>query len=282
MKTILDEFGRGSIARLPKHKNPGIEIHYLKEGYLMWQCDGRIEPVLPDSIYFTMPWQEHGSIWEFEPGHYWYFIVIRTLMINGSLKLPQELGFSDIENNQIIKLLTGFQGNCLGSTELIRTLMPLLIAELESPCDFHSAKVERMCAQIVLELAQMVQKPHSLQNNFTNLKFSKLIKTLHQHSQEPWSLEQMAKFLNLRPSRFIEVFRRFTGDSPKQYLLRLRIEKARKQLRDTEDKITDIALENGFSSSQHFAKVFEKFTGVNARTYRSSGAPEIVVPRFHL
>jgi len=54
---------------------------------LVWQCDGKPEAVPPESLYFTLGWQEHGSIWEFEPGHYWYFVVIGTVDKVGRRKL---------------------------------------------------------------------------------------------------------------------------------------------------------------------------------------------------
>jgi AraC-like DNA-binding protein len=67
---------------------------------------------------------------------------------------------------------------------------------------------------------------------------------------------------------FIEVFRAGFGETPKKYLLRQRIEEAARRLRDTDQAITRIALDLGFSSSQHFARAFRQLKGCSARDFR--------------
>ena len=78
VRDLIDEFGLGQLPQLPSHKNPGLEIIHVRRGRLWWQCEGNRESVEPDTAYFTMPWQQHGSCSEYEPGHEWAFIVIRT------------------------------------------------------------------------------------------------------------------------------------------------------------------------------------------------------------
>lgn len=63
------------------------------------------------------------------------------------------------------------------------------------------------------------------------------------------------------------------------YLNRLRIDRARVGLRNTAASITDIALDCGFCSSQHFARVFRQFTGMTALEYRQKKLPALRLPR---
>jgi AraC-like DNA-binding protein len=87
--------------------------------------------------------------------------------------------------------------------------------------------------------------------------------------REHWSVPEIARLVGLSTSRLNELFREEFGMSPHQYLLRLRVDLAAQALGQTHQPITDIALDLGFSSSQHFAQAFRKHFGVNARNYRS-------------
>jgi transcriptional regulator GlxA family with amidase domain len=59
-----------------------------------------------------------------------------------------------------------------------------------------------------------------------------------------------------------------TGCTPMEYLLRLRIERAKSLLRETDMKIIDIAMACGIGSSQYFANIFRQSTGVTPSSYR--------------
>ena len=58
-----------------------------------------------------------------------------------------------------------------------------------------------------------------------------------------------------------------TGLTIQQYLIRLRIGKAKKLLCATSYSITDIALETGFCDCQHFCKVFKQLEGITPTQY---------------
>ena len=55
--------------RLPVHQNGGFEVHYIAKGHLHWEIEGRPFLVAPRSVFFTFPWERHGSCVDFEPGH---------------------------------------------------------------------------------------------------------------------------------------------------------------------------------------------------------------------
>ncbi|MBL8993701.1 MAG: helix-turn-helix transcriptional regulator, partial [Spirochaetia bacterium] len=67
--------------------------------------------------------------------------------------------------------------------------------------------------------------------------------------------------------RFSSQFREATGIAPMEYLLRKKIESAKKALTRGES-VTDVALELGFSSSQYFATAFRRFTGAVPSRYK--------------
>ncbi|MFI6604649.1 helix-turn-helix domain-containing protein [Nonomuraea sp. NPDC050536] len=78
----------------------------------------------------------------------------------------------------------------------------------------------------------------------------------------------LAAAANLSPAHFAEVFRSEIGETPGRYRTRLRMERARLLLSETDLSITTIATELGYSSSQHFATAFRRETGTTPSRHR--------------
>ncbi|MBA3847855.1 MAG: AraC family transcriptional regulator, partial [Planctomycetes bacterium] len=85
---------------------------------------------------------------------------------------------------------------------------------------------------------------------------------------ERWTIAALAREAGLSPSRLCELFVRDVGMPPRQYLLHRRISRAKESLRDTDIAITVLALDLGFSSSQHFARTFRRLVGCTAFAFR--------------
>jgi AraC-like DNA-binding protein len=66
----------------------------------------------------------------------------------------------------------------------------------------------------------------------------------------------------------MRVFRKATGQTPIEYLVRLRIQKAMELLRTTDRTITEIAMDVGFNDSNYFARQFRRLTDRSPRAFR--------------
>jgi AraC family transcriptional regulator len=74
------------------------------------------------------------------------------------------------------------------------------------------------------------------------------------------TLSELAREAGLSTAYFSQRFKSSTGTSPHQYLLRLRICRAKKLLEESESPVIDIAAECGFQTQQHFARIFRRLT----------------------
>ena len=72
------------------------------------------------------------------------------------------------------------------------------------------------------------------------------------------SLMEVAEYCHVSPFHFSRIFKKFTSDSPHQFLLTLRLKNAELLLRNTSSPIADIAFASGFSSIEHFTASFKK------------------------
>jgi AraC family transcriptional regulator len=88
--------------------------------------------------------------------------------------------------------------------------------------------------------------------------------------QNDWRLLDLAKIARLSVGHLTEMFTRELGTTPHQYLMQVRIDRAKELLQYPEMSITNIAMDLGFCSSQHFARCFKNQTGMTARTFRAT------------
>jgi AraC family transcriptional regulator len=82
------------------------------------------------------------------------------------------------------------------------------------------------------------------------------------------SLDEMARSVGLSTAHFARMFRKSTGETPHQFVLRQRLERAKALLRAPDARVLDVALACGFKTQQHFAQVFRDVCGISPTGYR--------------
>lgn len=82
------------------------------------------------------------------------------------------------------------------------------------------------------------------------------------------SLSDIAGYVYISTSHFARAFKKYYDISPIQYLLGVRIEKAKTLLEETNLKVGDIASSVGFSAQQRFNDIFKKHMGLSPSEYR--------------
>jgi AraC-like DNA-binding protein len=78
----------------------------------------------------------------------------------------------------------------------------------------------------------------------------------------------MAVAVGMGTTLFNEKVKSYSGFSPINYLINIRISEAIRLLKKPELNVTDIALDTGFYSSQHFSTTFKKLTGYTPSEFR--------------
>jgi AraC family transcriptional regulator len=91
---------------------------------------------------------------------------------------------------------------------------------------------------------------------------------VHAKIEDDLSLDEMAQSVGLSTAHFARMFRKSTGETPHQFVLRQRIERAKAMLRAPDARILDVAVACGFKTQQHFAQVFRDVCGVSPTEYR--------------
>jgi AraC family transcriptional regulator len=82
------------------------------------------------------------------------------------------------------------------------------------------------------------------------------------------TLCEMAQSVGLSTAHFSRMFRKSTGETPHQFLLRQRVERAKEMLRSADARVMDVAVACGFKTQQHFAQIFRHVCGASPTEYR--------------
>jgi len=99
-------------------------------------------------------------------------------------------------------------------------------------------------------------------------KLRRVTDWMAEHLAEEFSLVRLAEQAAMSEFHFNRLFKRATGAPPLQYQIRLRMDTARRLLRETKKSVITIANDVGYSNPSHFAQLFRKETGLSPTNYR--------------
>lgn len=108
---------------------------------------------------------------------------------------------------------------------------------------------------------------HNISGGLIPLHMRRVKDAIHAHLSENLSLEKLARLVDLSPFHFSRMFKLSIGDSPANYITRIRIERV-KSLLDSSMSIAEISLQTGFSHQSHMTRNFKKLTGMTPAVYR--------------
>ncbi|HWL52351.1 MAG TPA: AraC family transcriptional regulator [Chthoniobacteraceae bacterium] len=172
-------------------------------------------------------------------------------------------------------------------TARLQPLFQLLSQEL-SRRQRHRRRIlrntlESIALEIECQLATQVppappaSPPPDEEPGFHDPIASRAKRYIDQHLPEKLNVDSLAARLHISRSVLYQKMKRELGISPSAYQMQQRIEQSKAMLEIRTMSITSIALDLGFSSSQHFCTAFRKITGITPSAYRS-GVREPVKP----
>jgi AraC-like DNA-binding protein len=91
--------------------------------------------------------------------------------------------------------------------------------------------------------------------------------------REPLDVPALARAAHLSPAHFSREFRRAFGETPHQYLLTRRLERAAELLRNTDRSVADVCFSVGLRSIGSFTTSFRRSYGLSPTEYRAAHPP---------
>ena len=98
---------------------------------------------------------------------------------------------------------------------------------------------------------------------------ARVIEQLRLYYYRHWSVDELADLAGCSTVHFFRSFRKATGISPMQYLLRQRMNHAQRRLAESKDSVKQIAEQVGYLDQFHFSREFKRCTGLAPKPFRA-------------
>ncbi|MFC4700357.1 helix-turn-helix domain-containing protein [Glaciecola siphonariae] len=117
-----------------------------------------------------------------------------------------------------------------------------------------------------------VQREDDLQfsKSFTAKHYQRVLEYVRKSFSYDVSLEKMATEAGLSTYHFARLFKQTIGQTPHQFLMSFRVEKAKNMLKEIDRPMMDIAMSCGFADQAHFSRVFKQLEGKTPKQYRKN------------
>ncbi len=99
---------------------------------------------------------------------------------------------------------------------------------------------------------------------------NKAINFIENNASNEIQLKDIATSVNLSQFHFHRIFKALTGDTSKEFLTRLRLEKSALKLKHTKDDIGSISIECGYQNHETFTRAFKDYFGLTPIDYRNT------------
>src|SRR5256886_2910888 len=143
-----------------------------------------------------------------------------------------------------------------------------LVAGFPSGRLFLDSVEQAMAVSLVKDHAARHRPVETYRGGLGSARLRRIKELVHVKMEDDLSLDEMAQSVGLSAAHFGRMFRKSTGETPHQFVLRQRIERAKAMLRTPDARVLDVALACGFKTQQHFAQVFRDVCGISPTAYR--------------
>ena len=133
----------------------------------------------------------------------------------------------------------------------------------------HLIQILLLMIRDITEAQDNNQKGCNFESYNKSYAVKKIINYLNENYENKISLDQIAHNMYLSPVYISKIFKEETGESPINYLIKIRLEKARDILLTSEGgSIKSIANSVGYEDVYHFSKLFKKYYGISPLYYK--------------
>lgn len=258
------------LGSFPLSSTGGIRIYYIMEGKFEWCINHQHHMLFPGDAALILPGHVFGSkSGMLEIGSFsWIHLAIQKLE-NGEIITGKWSNLSESESLAIGKILQLNSSPVLLKFNEAGRIFKNIQTELSDQEIGYHACVNHLLDELFVQITRHLTRQSNPGRDFPKT-FMNLEKTLRQNLSHQWTVEEMAALVGLGTTLFNEKVKNYSGFSPINYLINIRISEAIKLLKRPDISLTDIALDTGFYSSQHFSTTFKKLTGYTPSEFRKN------------
>ena len=250
---------------MPYHWHEEYEILYVRTGSFELTLDDEVIMLYSGDTAFVEAGSLHGGI----PHECIYECLVfdMRLLLKTNDHCKQQIG--EILHRQLTLQ------NCFRQNDrVIRHTIPPMFEALGTGCAGWELITLGCLFQFLGECfkheAYQRRQGKTVRDDKRILQLKTVFEIIENDYPQPLSLQMLSDAVHMTPKYFCRFFKAATHRTPIDYLNYYRIEAACYELAATDKNITEIAMDNGFSSSSYFIRLFRKYKGVTPGQYLSA------------
>ncbi len=161
---------------------------------------------------------------------------------------------------------------CAPSDPVISNVGLALFAELESEGLSGRLYAESLANVLAVHLLRHYTTSSDGAQKFTGglsgKKLRQVMDLIANSYESDLSLADFAEVAGMSTFHFAREFKRTTGTTPHQYLIKFRVDRAKAMLTESEMSLVEVSSRSGFSHQSHFTRLFRRLTGTTPQSYR--------------
>jgi len=247
---------------MPMESHPdAVEFLLLRSGCKQIQVEDRLYEMQGGDLLVVFPGERHGAE---------DFVQNRTSLAYLLMAVPTEVPrfcmLEEEERSALWEQLKLLKGRMLKVSPSVCRTMDRLFDHVDTGLPLERARIRTELMRFLFQILEEAGE----EDKSLPADIAAVIRYIREAREEMPDIAKMAALVNLSESRFKQKFKQATGIPPAEFTVREKIRESQTLLKDPARTVTSIAMELGFSSSQHFSVLFRKYTGLSPIQYRQN------------
>lgn len=247
---------------MPMESHPdAVEFLLLRSGCKQIQVEDRLYEMQGGDLLVVFPGERHGAE---------DFVQNRTSLAYLLMAVPTEVPrfcmLEEEERSALWEQLKLLKGRMLKVSPSVCRTMDRLFDHVNTGLPLERARIRTELMRFLFRILEEAGE----EDKSLPADIAAVIRYIREAREEMPDIAKMAALVNLSESRFKQKFKQATGIPPAEFTVREKIRESQTLLKDPARTVTSIAMELGFSSSQHFSVLFRKYTGLSPIQYRQN------------
>lgn len=247
---------------MPMESHPdAVEFLLLRSGCKQIQVEDRLYEMQGGDLLVVFPGERHGAE---------DFVQNRTSLAYLLMAVPTEVPrfcmLEEEERSALWEQLKLLKGRMLKVSPSVCRTIDRLFDHVNTGLPLERARIRTELMRFLFQILEEAGE----EDKSLPADIAAVIRYIREAREEMPDIAKMAALVNLSESRFKQKFKQATGIPPAEFTVREKIRESQTLLKDPARTVTSIAMELGFSSSQHFSVLFRKYTGLSPIQYRQN------------